>query len=95
MVMFWATRVLPADGWFEVQDQFENEWERAGEPPDMMLMYADEPGLRARICVGLPDRALLSEYAGFTEISAAELPPKVSLLMGSEDEFQRLFATLG
>lgn len=60
--MFWASRVYPTDGWFEVQDQFENQWDRAGEPSDMMLVYAEEPGDRDRVCVGLPDRALLSQY---------------------------------
>ena len=92
--MFWAMRVFPEDGWFAVQDQFEDEWDRAGEPSDMMLVYADEPGARARICVGLPDRALLSAYAGFDEIAASQLPLGVSLLMGSHDEFRRLFANV-
>jgi hypothetical protein len=94
-VMFWATRVFPEDGWFAVQDQFEDEWERAGEPPDMMLVYAYEQGSRARICIGLPDRALFSAYLGFDEIDPADLPCPMSLLMGNEDEFKRLLARAG
>jgi hypothetical protein len=90
--MFWASRVFPADGWFEVQDQFEDQWERVGEPADMMLVYADEPRHNVRVCVGLPSRAMLSAYAGFKEIAPADLPRPMSLLMGSEDEFRRLFA---
>lgn len=93
--MFWATRDFPEDGWFAVQDQFEEEWERAGERPDMMLVYGYEGGTRARICVGLPDRALLSAYSGFVEVAGSDLPRRASLLMGSEEEFSRLFGNLG
>lgn len=89
--MFWASRVYPADGWFEVQDQFEDQRDIAGEPADMMLVYAEEPGLGARICVGLPARAMLSAYAGFDEIAQADLPRHMSLLMRSENEFKTLF----
>ena len=55
-----------------------------------VVIDPDEPGPGARICVGLPDRALLSGYAGFDEIAEADLPHPMSLLMGSEDEFRRL-----
>lgn len=66
--MFWASRVFPANGWFEVQYQFDDQWERAGEPADMMLVYADEPGHRDHLCVGLPDRGLLCAMPGSTKL---------------------------
>jgi hypothetical protein len=52
--MFWASRTFAPDGWYEAQDRFEEQWADAGEPADMMLVYAETPDFQTRLFVGLP-----------------------------------------
>ena len=70
--MFWATRTFPSDSWFEVQDQFEEQWAKAGEPADMMLIYTDTPDFQMRVFVGLPDP--LGDQKGQTDFSPEDCP---------------------
>jgi hypothetical protein len=89
--MFWATRTFPSDSWFEVQDQFEEQWAKAGEPADMMLIYTDTPDFQMRVFVGLPDPTLAITYPGFQDIGHFDLPKRPKLLMGQPTEFSAQF----
>jgi hypothetical protein len=57
--MIWATRTFSENGWYHVQDQFEEQYDAAGEPIGMMLVCVDTPDFKTRIYVGLPDPSLL------------------------------------
>ncbi len=89
--MHWATRTFPPNGWHPVQDQFEEEYEQAGCPPDMMLVYVELPDFRMEIYVGMPRPERLEVYAGFDP--CAQPPPsrRPKLLMGDLEEHDRRF----
>jgi hypothetical protein len=89
--MHWATRTFPADGWYYVQDQFEIEWEMAGSPSDMMLVYFDLPDFRLQLFVGLPDPGEILRYRGFEPCSEPATSKKPKLLMGDLKEHARMF----
>ena len=46
--MIWATRTFSENGWYHVQDQFEEQYDAAGEPAGMMLVCVDTPDFKAR-----------------------------------------------
>jgi hypothetical protein len=89
--VIWATKTFAPDGWFGVQDLFEEQWDLLENPREMMLVLVDTPDRRTNIYVGLPDAALLPDYAGFRVIKRDELPAAAGLLMGVPDEFERHF----
>lgn len=89
--MHWASRVFAADGWYYVQDQFELEWEMAGSPSDMMLVYVELPDFSMQLFVGVPDPGVLLRYRGFEPCSAPAASKRPKLLMGDLNEHGRLF----
>ena len=89
--MIWVRRTFAREGWYHVQDRFEEQFGARGEPKDMMLLFADRPDYQTDIFVGLPDESLLSNYEGFQPIAEADLPRRVRLLWGDEHEFNRRF----
>jgi hypothetical protein len=89
--MFWASRTFAADTWFEAQDRFEEQWAEAGEPADMMLVYAETPDFQTRVLIGLPDPKLLAAYPGFQPLEERVLPKRPKLLMGDAEEFRKQF----
>ena len=88
--MRWATRTFSGDGWLYVQDQFEVEWERAGSPPDMMLVYIELPDFSMQLFVGLPDPGELLRYRGFEPCPQPAPSQRPKLLMGDLKEHERL-----
>jgi hypothetical protein len=89
--MIWVKRTFPREGWYHVQDRFEEQFGARGEPQDMMLLFADRSDYQTDIFVGLPDESLLSRYEGFQPIAEGDLPGRVRLLWGDENEFNRRF----
>jgi hypothetical protein len=89
--MQWATRTFPPDGWHHVQDQFEEEYEGAGCPPDMMLVYVELPDFRMQIYVGLPSPERLEAYVEFDPCPQPPSSRRPKLLMGDLEEHARLF----
>jgi hypothetical protein len=89
--MHWATRIFPPNGWHHVQDQFEEEYERAGCPPDMMLVYVELPDFRMQIYVGLPGSERLEAFAEFDPCPQPPPSGRPKLLMGDLEEHNRLF----
>ena len=90
--MHWATRTFSGDGWFYVQDQFEVEWERAGSPSDMMLVYIELPDFSMQLFVGVPDLGELLRYRGFEPCSPPASSARPKLLMGDVKEHNLLFS---
>lgn len=89
--MFWASQTFAPDSWYDVQDRFEERWADAGEPADMMLVYAETPDFQTRLFVGVPDPKLLQAHPGFEPLGEPDLPPRPKLLMGDADAFRRQF----
>jgi hypothetical protein len=89
--MFWAAKTFAKNGWFTDQDRFEEQWGSAGEPSNMLLVYALRPDFRERVFVGLPDREMLAAYPGFEPIAEHDIPRSAKLLMGDVCEFYRVF----
>lgn len=89
--MFWAARTFVDNAWFEVQDRFEEEWDQARQPADMMLVYSETPDFQTRLFVGLPEGRPVDDYPGFEHIEQTELPRRPKLLMGDVDEFRSRF----
>jgi hypothetical protein len=89
--MYWASRTFAPDTWFEAQDRFEEQWEKAGERPDMMLVYAETPDFQVRVFIGLPEANLIAVYPGFHPVGEPDLPKRPKLLMGDVEEFRRHF----
>lgn len=89
--MHWATRAFSPDGWYHVQDQFEEEYEAAGSPPGMLLVYSEMPDFRMRIFVAMPEPSLLDLYSGFERCPRPEPSLRPKLLMGDNAEFDQLF----
>ena len=89
--MFWASRTFAPNAWYEAQDRFEEQWAEAGEPPDMMLVYADTPDFQTRVLIGAPDPLLFAAHPGFEPVGEPDLPKRPKLLMGDADEFRRQF----
>jgi hypothetical protein len=89
--MFWASRTFAPDTWFEAQDRFEEQWTEAGEPANMMLVYAETPDFQIHVLIGLPDATLIAAHPGFQQVGEPELPKRPKLLMGDVDEFTRQF----
>jgi hypothetical protein len=89
--MFWASRTFAADEWYDVQDRFEEQWMEAGEPADMMLVYADTPDFRTRVLIGAPDAAFFGAHPGFEPVGEPDLPKRPKLLMGDAVSFRRHF----
>ena len=89
--MLWASRTFAPDGWYEAQDRFEEQWSEAGEPGDMMLVYAETPDFQTQVLIGLPTAELMAAHPGFQLIDEADLPKRPKLLMGDADEFRRQF----
>jgi hypothetical protein len=92
--MFWAAKTFARNGWFADQDRFEEQWESAGEPSYMLLVYALTPDFRERVFVGLPDREMLAAYPGLSR-SEHDIPRNAKLLMGDVCEFYRIFPPQG
>ena len=89
--MHWATRAFSGDSWLYVQDQFEVEWERAGSPSDMMLVFVELPDFSMQLFVGLPDSGELLRYRCFEPCSPPAPSQGPKLLMGDLEEHSRLF----
>ena len=89
--MFWAARTFAHDDWYEAQDRFEEQWGEAGEPPDMMLVYAETPDFQTRLFMGVPEPQLFQAHAGFEPSVEPDLPKRPKLLMGDADAFRRQF----
>jgi hypothetical protein len=89
--MIWATRTFTENGWYHVQDQFEEQYDAAGEPAGMMLVCVDTPDFKTRIYRGVPDPSLLASYDGLTPVAESELPRSGHLLFGSEAAFEAYF----
>ena len=89
--MFWATRTFSKDGWYYVQDQFEEEFEAAEGPPDTMLVYVELPDFRMQLFVGMPEPHLLELYSGFERCSRPAASNRPKLLMGDPARFDELF----
>jgi hypothetical protein len=89
--MHWATRTFSGDSWFYVQDQFEVEWDRAGSPSDMMLVFVELPDFSMQLFVGLPDPGELLRYRGFEPCSPPTSTKRPKLLMGDPKEHASLF----
>ena len=78
--MIWVRRTFAREGWYHVQDRFEEQFGARGDPKDMMLLFADRPDYQTDIFVGLPDESLLSNYQGIQPIAECNLPRRVRLL---------------
>jgi hypothetical protein len=52
--MFWAAKTFARNGWFADQDRFEEQWESAGEPSNMLLVYALTPDFRSACSLAYP-----------------------------------------
>ena len=89
--MIWATRTFSENGWYHVQDQFEEQYDAAGEPIGMMLVCVDTPDFKTRIYIGLPEPSLLASYDGFTLVAESDLPRYGHLLFGNETAFEARF----
>jgi hypothetical protein len=89
--MFWASRTFAPERWYDAQDRFEEQWAEAGEPADMMLVYAEMPDFQMRLFMGLPEPQLLQAHAGFDPLVESDLPKRPKLLMGDADAFRRQF----
>ena len=89
--MFWAAQTFAHDSWYEAQDRFEEQWGEAGEPPDMILVYAETPNFQTRVFVGVPEPDLLHTHPGFVAVAESDLPKRPKLLMGDADAFRRQF----
>ena len=89
--MFWASRTFAPDGWYDAQDRFEEQWAEAGEPSDMLLVYAETPDFQTQVLIGLPTAELMAAHPGFQPMDETVLPKRPKLLMGDSDEFRRRF----
>ena len=89
--MFWASRTFAPDNWYDAQDRFEEQWADAGEPADMMLVYAETPDFQTRVFVGVSEPDLLQTHPGFVGVVESDLPKRPKLLMGDADAFRRQF----
>ena len=87
--MIWATRIFPQNGWYHVQDQFEEQYDAAGEPEGMMLVCVDTPDFKTRIFVGLPDPSLLASYDGFTPSPRANCRDMVTCCSAANPPLRR------
>jgi hypothetical protein len=63
----------------------------AGEPADMMLVFAETPDFLTRVFIGLPDPELIAKHPGFQPVAENDPPKRPKLLMGNVDEFKRQF----
>jgi hypothetical protein len=89
--MIWAARTFSRNGWYTVQDQFEEQYDQAGEPADMMLVAVETPDFRTRIIMGVSDPSLLGAYDGFAPLAESELPRFGHLLFGHQQAFEARF----
>jgi hypothetical protein len=86
--MIWAARLFSRDGWYILRDQFEEAYEAAGAPNDMMLAYADTPSFDTVLFIGVPDTTDLSPDEDFEVIDERTLPRNIRLLFGDETLFR-------
>jgi hypothetical protein len=72
-------------------DRFEEQWAEAGEPSDMLLVYADTPDFQTQVLIGLPtaeNDGGPSRVQTHRQNRPAQGP---KLLMGDAGEFRRRF----
>jgi hypothetical protein len=55
-------------------DRFEEQWAEAGEPSDMLLVYADTPDFQTQVLIGLPTAEMMAGHPGFKLIDKTDLP---------------------
>ena len=92
--MIWATKVFESEGWYEVQDTFEEQFAKLGAPSSMMLLMTAPEPLKRQLWMTLPSEIMLPFYPGF-ELVTGPLPIDPGLLVGNVAEFRRMFRTDG
>ena len=88
--MFWASRTFSRDGWYPIQDQFEEDYDAAGMPADRMLCRV-ETTHGTTIYVGMPEPGLLDAYTGLDRCPQPGGTVRPLLLMGDQRAFDDIF----
>jgi hypothetical protein len=89
--MIWATRSFPANGWYDLQARFQEDFDALGSPRNMMLLYVDVSDRETRLFLQVPDREMLARFEDFAPIEANDLPDEAGLLMGHMDDYVTRF----
>lgn len=93
--MIWAERTVGLEGarLQRILKEFANHFDILKRPLDMMLISVDSASAQtSRIIIGLPDKEMLSSYAGFSQIRDSDLPREATLLIGYDKQFAARFA---
>jgi hypothetical protein len=88
----WIERTFPIDGFFHMQNFFQDQFTALKQPREMILVQVNSPDLSTtRLIAGLPEGTSAAQYEGFVEIQPSELPSTASFLVGHPDRFKELF----
>jgi hypothetical protein len=77
--------------WTDVFNQVERDFLALGGPVDMLLIEQSYAPLDSTLFLRVPVADVATAYPGFVPVDGNDLPKKATLLIGYNEEFEKLF----